>query len=534
MPLIFLLLSLYNLYAIPAFPEAEGWGKNSVGGRGGEVIHVTTLSSSGTGSLRAACATNGAKIIVFDVGGVINLNNTPIPVNSSTYIAGQTAPGGITLTNGGLYISGNDVIVRFIRVRRSANAADGDCFRITNAVSHDIIIDHCSGYWASDEILDMSYKCYNITIQNTIIAEPLQCSYFYCSEVGCGNNRTGTLSTDNDGRISFYKCIMTHAMKRTPMCSNGGKTANTGKTFEFINNVVYNCMAGSSESFDNGNTIPLNLIGNYYKGGLSADYGSNPYAHSGTINPKSMAAFVSGNFHSKYPTTTLSAAFFNANSVNTFETTIITPLMTDSILPVQLAYEKCLLSTGVLPRDSTERRTVLEIANRGGAWEEDCYPPNEGYMSGMGSVPTDTDRDGMPDAWETANGLNPANAADRNTDMGGYTAIEVYLNALADSIINASVNSVEIGKIAIGMPVILLDVLPNPSNSLFKFMVTTKNSAPVILSIYDIKGSIVYKSNINTNHSSVYWDASQAGNGVYFAIAKQGGNSVRKILYRID
>jgi hypothetical protein len=526
-----------TLSAVPAFPGAEGWGKNSTGGRDGQVIHVRTLSSSGPGSLRDACQTVGPKIIVFDTAGVIDLGDNPITINSNTYIAGQTAPGGITLKKGGLYTQASNIIVRFIRLRRSSNAADGDLIRTSSANAHDIIFDHCSAYWCSDEILDMCYGCYNITIQNTIIAEPLECTHIYCDDVGCGNNRTGILSTDNDGRITFYKMVMTHAMKRSPMCSNGGKTSNVEKTYELINSVFYNCMANSSESFDNGNTIPLNLIGNYYKGGPSADYGSNPYPHSGTVNvtPRKMNAYVNGNFHYKYPALIQPTAFFNGQSVITpFSDAMIEPVMTTNILPVQTAFWECMASAGPLPRDSTEKSTFREIIDKTGVWHETCNVVAEPIMRATGSVPLDTDRDGMPDTWEVAKGLNPNNVNDRTTDMGGYNAVEVYLNELADTLVARASVSIEEARSTMGSDAApFVEAIPNPFNPVVKFTLANMNSKPVMMSVYDITGRQIYKSGFLTDHSNLFWNAKDIagksmGTGTYVVKFIQDNLVVKK------
>ncbi|MBL8026366.1 MAG: T9SS type A sorting domain-containing protein [Fibrobacteres bacterium] len=528
-----IMIAAVSISAVPAFPGCEGWGKNSIGGRGGQIIHVTNLKNSGTGSLRTAVAVSGPKIIVFDTAGVINLGNQPLTLNSNTTIAGQTAPGGITLINGGIYTQASNVIVRFIRLRRSADVADGDLIRITSANAHDVVFDHCSAYWCSDEVLDMSYACYNITIQNTVIGEPLQCHAVYGCETGCGNNRTGILSTENDGRITFYKMVLTHTMKRVPFCGNGGKYSNTNKTFEFINCLVYDCMAGSAESFDAGNTVPLNQIGNYYKGGPSAEYGSNPYAHSGTINPKSMRAHVKGNFHYKYPTYTAAGAFFNTLSVLSWVDTMIPPVMTTNILPAQTSYWECLASAGPLPRDSTDRRTFDEIKNKTGAWIETCNPPSEPYQLATGRIPTDTDKDGMPDTWETAKGLNINSAADATTDMGGYNAIEVYLNELADTLVARASVTAEVTRKNNENDAPAVDATPNPFNPAVRFTLNNMSSKPVTMTVYDLSGRIVYKSGLLTDHNNLVWNSKDTygrsiGRGTYLVKFTQDKLSVQK------
>jgi hypothetical protein len=519
-----LLLIPALLWSVPAFPGAEGWGQNSTGGRGGQVIHVTTLSSYGPGSISAALAVSGAKIIVFDTAGVIDLGNSPLTLSSNTYIAGQTAPGGITLIHGGLYTpygpGASNIIIRFIRVRIAAHTADGDCFRFSNAGSHDIVLDHSSGFWNCDETLDMSYACYNITIQNVMLAEPGQCSQHFGSGSGEGNNRTACLSTENDGRITFYKVVWAHSMKRNPYCSNGGLYTNLNKTYELINNVFYDCMPGSSETFDANNSVPLNLVGNYYKGGSGVgstwDYGSNPFAHGGTIvtsGTKKMHAYVKGNYHYKYPTLTAPAAFFYGLTVTAFDSSMNLPQRTSdgAILTAQNAFTACMAGSGVLPRDSAERRIISQIINKTGAALDTCDITPDPFMRAAGSSPTraatDTDRDGMPNDWETAHSLDPNNAADATTDMGGYNAVEVYLNELADSIIT----TVGVEKRTSPLPASGargLSVLasPNPLNSGVRFTLSNADNSPVAMTVYNIHGKAVYSAHFSNAHAVMTWN----------------------------
>lgn len=104
---------------IPAFPGAEGGGMYTFGGRGGKVLTVTNLNDDGPGSFRWACEQGGARIIVFNVCGIINLKS-PIYVRAPYItIAGQTAPGdGICIAGESFQVNTHDVIVRHMRFRR--------------------------------------------------------------------------------------------------------------------------------------------------------------------------------------------------------------------------------------------------------------------------------------------------------------------------------------------------------------------------------------------------------------------------------
>jgi hypothetical protein len=528
-----------GLWAIPAFPGAEGWGKDATGGRGGQVIHVTNTNSYGAGSLANACGISGAKIIVFDVSGVIDRGNTPLMVNSSTTIAGQTSPNGITIRRGGIYASNgsNNIIIRHIRVQRAPERADGDCFRFPRDC-HDIIVDHCSAYWCSDEVLDCSYSTYNITFQHTVVSSPLQCwSVYGGCQSGCGNNRTGVLSVDTDGRHTFYKCVLSHIMKRAPYLSNGGSGSHTGKTFEMINNVFYNNMAGSQESFSN-NTIPLNLIGNYYKGGPNAKPGANPWYHSGSINPATMIAHSAGNYHFEFPhLTQYPHAFFNVTSIvggmAGFMADPIDPVKTTDITDAISAYDEVLACGGAWPRDAADTRLMNEIETQTGGWEEDCSPVMDTPNPSGGTVPTDTDQDGMPDAWETAHSLNPNNASDRTTSMnGGYNAVEVYINELSDQLVpepptgrQYRVNTIDGG--------VVVSASPNPFTRAVAFTLANFDRAPVQVTITDIKGRTVFQTQTAAGSARVAWDGCSLNGhalavGVYIARFAQGNRIFQK------
>lgn len=255
----------------PAFPGAEGFGRYTQGGRGGKVIHVTNLNDSGEGSLRWALSQSGAKTIVFDVGGYIDLKSQ-LNVTSNTTIAGQTAPGdGITLRYYTLYFGNCDnVIVRFIRSRRSQVKDVNDGADATwGRNRHDIIIDHCSFSWSIDEVASF-YDNRSFTMQWCTIGEGLA-------------NPGHTKGAHSYGGIwggkdaSFHHNYLTHIQNRAPRF-NGARYNWNGydktkyensiqaERVDFRNCVIYNwgngngCYGGPGGGY-------INMVNNYYQAG---------------------------------------------------------------------------------------------------------------------------------------------------------------------------------------------------------------------------------------------------------------------------
>ena len=244
---------------IPAFPGAEGGGMYTPGGRGGKVITVTNLNDRGPGSFREACETGGARIIVFNVAGIIRLESPIIVRAPYVTIAGQTAPGdGVCIAGESFWVDTHDVVVRHMRFRRGETKVwhRDDSFG-GNPVGN-IMIDHCSCTWGLDENIsfyrhmydpsegqyeskDLKLPTVNVTIQNTISAKALD-TY---------NHAFGsTLGGEN--------C----AFARNLWASNSGRNPSIGWNgiFNFVNNVVFNWVHRSSDGGDY--TAMFNMINN--------------------------------------------------------------------------------------------------------------------------------------------------------------------------------------------------------------------------------------------------------------------------------
>jgi len=230
-----------------AFPGAMGWAATTPGGRGGDIIRVTTLAADGPGSFLEAVNTAGPRIIVFEVGGVIDLNASVVRITEPfVTIAGQTAPSpGITFTEGGFVISAHDVVIQHIRIRTGeagiAKMAGPD-FDGISVNGHDVIIDHSSFLWATDENLSASGGRFNgdtpdewrrgtahrVTFSNNIIAEGLAYSTHQK-----GEHSKGSLIHDNVNEILIARNIYSSNMERSPLFKGGVRGA-------IINNLIYN------------------------------------------------------------------------------------------------------------------------------------------------------------------------------------------------------------------------------------------------------------------------------------------------------
>ncbi len=252
-----------------AFPGAVGWAANTPGGRGGAILRVTTLASSGPGSFAEAVRTKGPRIIVFEVGGVIDLGEKTLKISEPfVTIAGQTAPApGITLIRGGVDIATHDVIVRHIRVRPGSAGRpkrygnDYDAIS-TQGGAYNVIVDHCSLTWATDENLSASGPrfagatpddwrkgtSHRITFSNNLLAEGLADSVH-----AKGEHSKGSLIHDNVSDILIVGNLYAHNMERSPLFKGGVRGA-------IVNNLIY----------DPGpRAIHYNLI--------AAEWGAQPY-----------------------------------------------------------------------------------------------------------------------------------------------------------------------------------------------------------------------------------------------------------------
>ena len=481
---------------IPAFPGAEGGGMYTFGGRGGKVLTVTNLNDDGPGSFRWACEQGGARIVVFNISGIIRLKS-PIYVRAPYItIAGQTAPGmGVIIAGESFQVDTHDVIVRHMRFRRGETQVTyrEDSFG-GNPVGN-IMIDHCSCEWGLDENISFYRHMFdlndgkpkrktptvNVTIQNTISAKALDTwNHAFGSTIG-GENTTfmRNLWADNTGR--------------NPSIGWAG-------VFNFIHNVVYNWVHRTADGGEFKSMF--NFINNYYKPGPltpkeslvghriikaeSRSEGLFPFKQFGRV-------YANGNIMEGYPEITKDnwkgGIQIDDHNAEIDETVMALMRSNEpfnmpyvSIMDTRGAYQWVLNYAGAtIPcRDLVDQRICEEVRTGkayyvedyekkvkdnpyGDMWglhkhsqnEEGLFKyrrlPKDSYKDGiitdprqMGGYPEygdwkpwkDSDGDGMPDEWETENGLNPQDASDANKDCtgDGYTNIEKYINDIPTNV----------------------------------------------------------------------------------------------------
>lgn len=425
----------------PAFPGAEGFGKWTKGGRGGDVYHVTSLADSGPGSLReGVVSAQGARTIVFDVAGTIELKSAiAVRQKACLTIAGQTAPGdGITLKDYGMVFDGSrDIVLRYLRLRmgdRNKPASGPDALTIDYC--DNIIVDHCSLSWGIDGNHDMR-GCTNYTLQWCILSEALNKSvHEKGAHAMCASFRQPR------SNISIHHNLFSTSRERHPTI--GGNENKPEVIVDFRNNVNYN-WTGAANVTDS----QTNLIGNYFRPGPETDVRRGPIAMK-TLRLKEAHGYMAGNvFEGRADLTADNYAALDferylgqgkyqyGGTIDDWK--VAQPFDVGAYAPAiqsaTEAYAVVLARAGMsLPRDAVDVRVVDNVRNRQGS-VIDSQDEVGGWPELHASpAPVDTDQDGMPDAWEVEHRLDARNGEDRNADddRDGYTSLEEYLNSLCD------------------------------------------------------------------------------------------------------
>lgn len=467
----------------PAFPGAEGFGMFTTGGRGGAVYHVTNLNDSGAGSFREACNKSGTRTIIFDVSGTIFLKSELKLKNGNVTIAGQSAPGdGICIANYPFVIACKNAIIRYMRFRlgnealkinNTAHEGDG----LGGMDLENIIIDHCSVSWSIDECLSV-YGSKNLTVQWCIASQSLNNAGHSKGAHGYGGNWGGS-------GASYHHNLMCHHISRTPRLGPRPST-QTDERMDLRNNVIYNWI---DNGVYGGEGMNVNIVNNYYKPGPETKSGTknkriaaigirtSEYTKHNTSSPNQWDVmwhvwgdfYVDGNVNSKNSDVTndnwtygIYNQIDNSSVDNTFtDATKDTIRLEKPILYEQVtthsaaqAFTQVLDYAGAsLHRDALDEVMVSDARYGTTTYtgngckkgiinsQDDLKPANASSdwspwpSLNNTTAPLDTDKDGIPDEWENANGLNINDANDGKViASNGYTHLENYLNSLVADI----------------------------------------------------------------------------------------------------
>ncbi|NQT81452.1 hypothetical protein HQ563_00380 [bacterium] len=449
---------------VSAFPTAEGFGAKSRGGRGGRIIAVTNLNDSGTGSLRQALeVATGPRIVIFRVSGTIALKSDIRirgEAGSFVTVAGQTSPGGVQLKGDGLIVmdGAHDVVLRHLRIRPGAHLP---VLRDTNGFIawgnngkpvYNIIVDHCSLEWSTDQNgPDAWHWVTNYTSQWNIIAEGTTKGH------AKGPHGMGILiggrTADEKLTMSIHHCLFAHNGGRNPLISSAD-------VVDFRNNVVYNWGGNNAANWGSyvGNQSAFgNIVNNLYIAGSNsstaniywlenggptridespADRGGTRVFMDGNLGPNRSSEdtddWTNGVFNLDYWKRDRSSHFPEASQTQ-FRASSPFAAPPVTAVPARELKSAILPTVGASKpfRDALDARIVKDVIDVTGNIDK-IGPGGPWSVLTGGSPPTDSDHDGIPDAWERAHGLDPTNPRDGSrTVANGYTSVENYLNELA-------------------------------------------------------------------------------------------------------
>lgn len=469
-----------------------GFGQNVTGGRGGTVYHVTTLADSGPGSFRDAVNGSG-RIIVFDVGGYIKLNSA-VSCKGNLTIAGQTAPGGGIGFRGGeiSFSNRSNIICRYIRIRPGSETASSTDDALAFADGRNMIFDHVSlefGPWNN-------VGCVSSDWQNTPVTEV---TFQNCLNANPTGQQFGAHTESVSSTMSWFYTLFANSHNRNPL----SKINDT-----FINNVLYNCDAGytthTSTSFDH------DIVNNYFIAG-PASTGNIPWFQIDA----NQSIYYSGNFYDSDENGVLGGGITTPYWYQGVGTVLGSPwsslTSTSTLYSARAAYRVTISQAGAFPRDQIDELVISQTKTLGNApsgtgagtagpigslytSQTQTGLGNNGYGTiNGGTLPTDTDGDGMPDYFEQANGFNLGSNDAMTIGGDGYARIEKFINWLADPHTSTTTNS----------PVVV---------DLWQYTSGFTNDSPV----YTVSGAVNGGVTISNSHYAVFTPtASFIGMGSY-------------------
>jgi len=388
---------------LPVFPGAEGFGTLTPAGRGGKIIKVTNLNDSGTGSLRAAIDATGARIVVFEVGGTIQLATDLSIRNPYITIAGQTAPSpGIMLKGAGLRVTTHDILVQHLRIRvgddpNGPTATNRDGFQILGTGAYNVVMDHVSSSWGIDETASTWYPLHDVTISNCIISEGLVNNYLNTAGPGGKGILVGTSSKN----VTLIRNLLAHNDERNPRL-NGDTVANV------VNNVFYNARAYEFSAVGSADgPVLASYVGNVFLRGPNTT--ANKAISIKSVTPAGTKVYQKDNTYDGGP------ILVDGTGVSVVTTPPV-PVDGLTIVPNAQVEDMVLAGAGARPadRDSVDVRVVNEVQTR------------TGYI-----ISSQSEVGGWPVLPSTSRALVLPSNPNADDDSDGYTNIEEFLHQMA-------------------------------------------------------------------------------------------------------
>lgn len=396
-----------------AFEGAQGFGAETDGGRGGEIVKVTTLADSGKGSLRWALEElDGPRIVVFDVSGEINLKDA-VKVNGDVTVAGQTSPGGVTVTGAKLRVVESDVIIRGLQFRPgdgagdAADNRDGISIGSSSETVKNVVIDGNSFTWSVDELVTVWYGSQNVSITNNIMAEALQSSIH-----PKGDHSMGLLVGDGSSNVTIAGNLLAHNEFRN------ATVKDDAKQIEFINNVIYNY---GPHGFLGHEGTTAHIIGNAYIAGAD----SAGRAAIQLKSPESGTAYYLED----------NIAEVDGGATDKIKNSYVFEPSNVTVLPSSKVVDHVLSNAGArYPELNSVDERIIQSVKDGTGRIIDSPDEVGGYDFAKNTpAPSDRDGDGVPDSYEELFGTNPDKFdAHADSDGNGVSNIEDYINRLVD------------------------------------------------------------------------------------------------------
>lgn len=486
-PLMFIFCT-YTLNAqedIAVYPGAEGYGMFAKAGRGGKIIKVTNLDDAGEGSLRDACNQEGPRIVVFDISGIVELQRAIVIKNPNITIAGQTAPApGILIKNAPITVKASEVLIQHLAFRLGETAGDAFSLSSTNGEVTNVVLDHLSISWASDEnfgFFQGEYQVSNVSISNCIISEALSGSK------GLLINQSQESFDIPIKNISISNSIFAHNRKRNPKIKNGVHSL-------LANNVTYNWELSAIDLGENSQMpLLLSVVNNVYISGINTDSDRLPLSFRPDLASNS-ELYLSGNSFNGAIPNLQSDLISDIGTKDISVVVLSSPVGMDvvELLETAQVLDTVTKYAGARPafRDTVDKRVIDEIITKTGVVKTE-----------FSEIPG-----GWPAYPSTIKPFEIPENAEGDDDQDGYSNLEEALHEMALVLEGVKLETPDepdepdepddpVG-IEDDYFEATLQIFPNPTSGSFNVEFNNTYFGDLAVTVFDVSGRLLSTTNI--------------------------------------